>query len=121
VILIGLVLIAVAVGFTVDVFVQNAHDVDVDVLGRTFTVSPGWIMIAGVVALATFIIGARLLALGARRAHRRKSVLRSAESAARERDQLTQQLAAERERTDEDAKPVENSRRPADAVPSSTD
>jgi len=110
----------VAAGFTVDVFVQNAHDVDVDVLGRTFTVGPGWIVIAGIVALATFIVGARLLARGFRRARRRRSILRGAESAARERDKLTQQLAAERERTDEDVSTVEPSQYPA-AVPTSID
>jgi type VI protein secretion system component VasK len=120
VVLIGLLLIAVAAGFTVDVFLQNAHDVDVDVLGRTFTVGPGWIVIAGIVALATFIVGARLVALGTRRARRRRSILRSAESAARERDQLTQQLAAERERKDEDAATVEPSQYPA-GVPTSVD
>ena len=119
-ILIGLLLIGVAAGFTVDVFVENAHDVDVDVLGHTFTVGPGWIVIAGIVALATFMVGARLLALGTRRARRRRSMLRGAESAARERDQLTQQLAAERERKDEDATTVEPSQYPA-GVPTPVD
>ena len=108
-ILIGLLLIGVAAGFTVDVFMQNAHDVDVDVLGHTFTVAPGWIVVAGIVALATFMIGARLVALGTRRARRRRYMLRSAASAARERDQLTQQLAAERERKDEEAAAVDQS------------
>ena len=106
-VLIGLLLIGVAAGFTVDVFLQNAHDVDVDVLGHTFTVGPGWIVIAGIVALATFMIGARLFALGTRRARRRRSILRGAESAARERDQLAQQLAAER--TEQDAATIEPS------------
>src|SRR5204863_6875080 len=110
----------VAAGFTVDVFVENAHDVDVDVLGHTFTVGPGWIVIAGIVALATFMVGARLLALGTRRARRRRSILRGAESAARERDQLTQQLAAERERKDDDAATVEPSQHPG-GVPTSVD
>jgi flagellar biosynthesis/type III secretory pathway M-ring protein FliF/YscJ len=121
VVLIGLFLIAIAAGFTIDVFVQNSHDVDVDVLGRTFTVSPGWIVIAGIVALATFLIGARLVARGVRRLRRRRSALHSAESAARERDQLAQQLAAERERSDDDAASVEASRSPAEAAPNSVD
>jgi dolichyl-phosphate-mannose--protein O-mannosyl transferase len=103
--LIGLFLIAVAAGFTADVFLQNAHDVDVDVLGHTFAVSPGWVVVAGILALATFIIGARLLALGVRRTRRRKSVLR--------------QLAAEREHKDETAQPVEHDQHPVDGVPSS--
>jgi len=110
VILIGLLLIGVAAGFTVDVFLQNAHDVDVDVLGHTFTVNPGWIVVAGIVALAIFMIGARLVALGTRRARRRRYIIRSAASAAKERDQLTQQLAAERERKDDDAATLDQSR-----------
>jgi hypothetical protein len=120
VVLIGLLLIGVAAGFTVDVFLQNAHDVDVVVLGRTFTVGPGWIVVAGIAALATFIIGARLLARGLRRARRRRSILRGAQSAARERDQLTQELAAERERTDEHAATVQPDQYPAGA-PTSID
>ena len=117
-VLIGLLLIGVAAGFTVDVFLQNAHDVDVIVLGRTFTVGPGWIVVAGIVALASFVIGARLVALGIRRARRRRSMLRDAAAAARERDRLTQQLAAERER--EDAGTVEPSQHPV-GVPTSID
>ena len=119
-ILIGLLLIGVAAGFTVDVFLQNAHDVDVDALGHTFSVSPGWIVIAGIVALAIFMIGARLVARGTRRARRRRAILRGAESAARERDQLTQQLAVERLRNDEDTATVEPSAYPA-GVPTSVD
>ena len=120
VVLIGLLLIGVAGGFTVDVFLENADHVDVDVLGRTFTVGPGWIIVAGIVAFATFMIGARLLALGTRRARRRRSILRGAESAARERDQLTQQLAAERQRKHDDAATVEPSQYEA-GVPTSID
>ena len=118
-ILIGLLLMCVAAGFTVDVFIQNSHTVDVDVLGRPFTVAPGWIVVAGSVALAIFAIGARLVALGIRRARRRRSILRGAESAARERDQLTQQLAVERDRQDDAVARVEESHSPG--VPTSID
>jgi hypothetical protein len=95
--LIGLVLIALAAGFTVDVFVENSQRFDVDVLGRTFSVTPGWMVVSGIVVLAVVVIGARLVAVGNRRRRHRKSVIRDAESAARERDQLARQLAAERE------------------------
>ena len=121
VILIGLLLIAVGAGFTVDVFLQNSQHVDVDVLGRTFSVSPGWIVIGGIVALAIFVVGVRCFSTGIRAARRRRSAVRSAESAQRERDLLAQQLAAERERKIEDAKPVEESQHPAEAMPSSLD
>ena len=97
---IGLALIALAVGFTVDVFVENSQSLDVDVLGRTFSVTPGWIVVAGIIALALFVVGARLVALGVRRHRRRKSALREGESAARDRDRLAEQLA-ERERKEE--------------------
>jgi hypothetical protein len=129
-VLIGLLLIAVAAGFTAVVFVQNAHTVNVDVLGRTFHVRPGWLVVAGLVTFAVFLVGARLVARGVATARRRKAVLRNAELAARERDQLAQQLAVERrtsgevkvvDRSAEVAKPVERSEGEAQAVPSSVD
>jgi hypothetical protein len=92
-VLVGLLLIAAAAGFTIDVFVQNAGDLDVDVLGRTFVVPPGWLVVAGIVALAAFLIGARLVAVGIARARRRRAATRRA---AQERDELAQQLQAER-------------------------
>jgi hypothetical protein len=116
--LIGLVLIALAAGFTVDVFVENSQHFDVDVLGRTFSVSPGWIVVSGIVALAVFLVGARLLMVGVQRRRRRKSVLRSAEAAARERDQLAKQLAAEREQKEAGAVTVVTERPSDNVVPS---
>jgi hypothetical protein len=121
VILLGLVLIALAAGFTADVFLQNHRDIDVKVLGHTFNVHPGWIVIAGIGALAVFVVGARLLALGVRRARRRKGVLRDAQSAARDRDQLAQELAAERKSKDETAKDAERGADPVDTVTSRID
>ena len=50
---IGVLLMGAAVGFTIDVFVQNAADVDVDLLGRTFVVNPGWLVVAGIAPAAT--------------------------------------------------------------------
>src|SRR5690348_6583132 len=44
----------------------NARDVEVVVLGRTFTIGPRWIVVGGNVVLATFVMGARLLALDVR-------------------------------------------------------
>src|SRR5262249_6028896 len=107
VVLIGLVLIGLAAGFTADVFLQNTRDVGVEVLGHTFAVRPGWIVICGLDAMAAFLMGTRFVASGARRARRRRSALRGAESAAHERDQLAQQLAVERERIDDDGHMME--------------
>jgi hypothetical protein len=95
-VLVGLLLIAVAAGFTIDVFAQNTADIDVDVLGRTFSVSPGWLVVAGAVALAALLVGVRLVGFGIRRVRARRSALRSAQLAAQERDQLARQLVVER-------------------------
>jgi hypothetical protein len=119
--LIGLVLIALAAGFTVDVFVENSQRFDVDVLGRTFTVSPGWLVVSGIVALAVFVVGVRLVMVGTRRRRRRRAVLRDAESAAHERDQLARQLAAEREQKEAAAVTVVTGRSSEDAARSAVD
>jgi hypothetical protein len=118
-VLVGLLLIAVAAGFTTDVFLQNSQHVSVDVLGRSFSVTPGWIVVAGLLALAVFVLGARLLALGVIRARRRRSMLRGAERAASERDQLARQLAAQN--VEEDAPPVDQGEQSTGAVPSTID
>jgi hypothetical protein len=94
--ILGLLLVAAAAGFTIDVFVQNATSMDVDVLGRTFVVTPGWLVIAGIGALVVFIVGARLVFIGVARARRRRTALRMGRNAAQERDRLAQQLAVER-------------------------
>jgi hypothetical protein len=93
-VLIGLLLVAVAAGFAVDLVLENDNNVDVAVLGHTFSTRLGWIAVAGVLALAILVVGVRLVVVGLRRARRRRSVLRVAESTANERDQLAQQLAA---------------------------
>ena len=95
-VLVGLLLIAAAAGFTIDVFAQNTSSVDVDVLGRTFAVNPGWLVVAGAVAVAILLVGARLVVAGVARSRGRRAALRTAQRATRERDQLAQQLAVER-------------------------
>src|SRR5258708_7652648 len=87
---------AVAAGFTVDVFVQNTKSVDVDGLGRTFVVGPGWLVVAGITAPLVFLIGARVVGAGVARARGRGTALRSAQRAGKERDLLAEQLATER-------------------------
>ncbi len=99
-VLVGLLLIAAAAGFTIDVFAQNTASVDVDVLGRTFAVDPGWLVVAGAIAVAAFLVGARLVVVGMARARGRRATLRTAQRATRERDQLAQQLAVERAERD---------------------
>jgi hypothetical protein len=95
-VLVGILLIAVAAGFTIDLFVENASRIDVDVLGRTFVVNPGWLVVAGIVAVTVFLIGARLVVVGIARVRRHRAALRAAQRAAQERDQLAHQLAVER-------------------------
>jgi hypothetical protein len=94
--ILGLLLVAAAAGFTIDVFVQNTTSIGVDLLGRTFVVSPGWLVIAGIGALVVFIVGARLVFIGVARARHRRTALRMAGKAAQERDRLAEQLAVER-------------------------
>ena len=96
-VLLGLLLIAIAIAFTADVFLENSHPINAKVLGHSYSVRPGWVVVGGVVAVVVFIVGARVITRGAGRARRRKSILREAEGAARERDELAQQLAAQRE------------------------
>ena len=93
---VGLLLIAAAAGFTIDVFVQNTQAIDVDAFGRTFAVDPGWLVVAGAVAIAALLVGTRLVVAGIARAHSRRVTLRAARHATEERDQLAQQLAVER-------------------------
>jgi hypothetical protein len=95
-VLVGLLLVAAAVGFTIDVFVQNEASIDVDVLGRTFVVRPGWLVVAGLVAAVVLLVGARLVVGGLARSRRRRKELRAARVAAHERDRLAQQLEVER-------------------------
>jgi hypothetical protein len=115
-VLVGLLLVAAAAGFTTDLFVENSHPVPVDVLGHTFTVAPGWIAVTGIVALAVLAVGARFIAHGVGRARRRRSLLRDARSAARERDELARQLAAERAMTDAAQTAIDRNRQPPEAV-----
>jgi hypothetical protein len=96
VVLIGLLLIAAAAGFTIDVFAENTGHIDVDVLGRTFAVDPGWLVVAGALAIAALLVGTRLVVGGMARARARRAALRAAQHATQERDQLAQQLAVER-------------------------
>jgi hypothetical protein len=101
-IIIGVLLIAAAAGFAIDVFVENSATIDVDVLGRTFTVDPGWLVVAGVVACAVLFAGVRLIGFGLARRHARRETLRDAQRAARERDQLARQLEVERSERNRD-------------------
>jgi hypothetical protein len=95
-IIVGVLLIAAAAGFAIDVFVENSATIDVDVLGRTFAVDPGWLVIAGVVACAVLFAGIRLIGFGLARRRTRRETLRAAQIAAQERDQLARQLELER-------------------------
>ena len=95
-VVIGVVLMAAAIGFSIDVFVQNTTDIDIDVFGRTFVVAPGWLVVAGIVAVVAFLVGVRLVAAGVTRARGRRRALRAAVGATQERDRLAEQLVVER-------------------------
>jgi hypothetical protein len=91
--ILGLLLVAIAAGFAVDVFVENTNDFDIDVLGRTFTVAPGWLLAAGAAASLLAILGFLLIGNGMTRARGRRRQLKST---SRERDELARTLEAER-------------------------
>ena len=95
-IIVGILLIAAAFGFAIDVFVENSATIDVYVLGRTFAVDPGWVVVAGVVACAALFAGIRLIGFGVARRRARRERLRAAQRAEQERDQLARQLEIER-------------------------
>jgi hypothetical protein len=91
--ILGLLLIAAAAGFAIDVFVENTDNIDVDVLGRTFTVAPGWLLAAGAAAALVACLGFLMIGNGMARARNRRRKMRDA---ARERDELARTLEAER-------------------------
>ena len=45
----GLLLLLSAVGLSLDVVFQNTSSISVDTLGQTFTLSSGWLFVAGVI------------------------------------------------------------------------
>ena len=98
--ILGIVITLAAAGFVVDVVVANTTTISAHALGRTFTISPGWLVVVGVIAGAVGVLGLMMTLDGVRRAQaRRRQIARTHEAASAlqaERDRLAAELEAER-------------------------
>src|ERR1700724_2454197 len=97
----GLLLILSAAGLGLDVVFENTSSIRVDTLGQTFTLSSGWLFVAGVITGAVGLLGVTLLFGGmARAARRRRVALAQSRGASEElkadRDRLAAELDHER-------------------------
>jgi hypothetical protein len=97
---VGLLLLLSAVGLSLDVVLQNTSSLGVDALGQTFTLSSGWLFVAGVITGAVGLLGVRLLFGGMARARRRRVALAESRGTSDElqadRDRLAAELDHER-------------------------
>lgn len=98
--ILGLLLLLAAGGLAVDVVVQNTSSINVDAVGQTFSLSPGWLFVAGVATGVIALLGVGMLFAGMARARRRRSALvntrSSVEELQAERDRLAVELERER-------------------------
>jgi len=96
----GLLLLLSAAGLTLDVVFQNTSAINVDALGQTVTLSPGWLFVAGVVIGAVALLAVMLVLAGMARARRRRRALAESRNTAQglqaERDRLAGALYHER-------------------------
>ena len=91
----GLLLLLSAVGLSLDVAFQNTSSISVDALGQTFTLSPGWVFVAGVITGAVGLLGVTLLMGGMARARRRRVTLAESRGTSQELQVDRNRLAAE--------------------------
>jgi hypothetical protein len=98
VVILGLLLLLSAAGLAVDAVVQNTLPVSVDAVGQTFSLSPGWLFVAGMAAGVIAVLGVSLLVTGTARARRRRSALVNTRSSVQELQAERDRLAVELER-----------------------
>src|ERR1700694_3703144 len=94
----GLLLLLSAVGLSLDVVFQNTSSISVDALGQTFTVSSGWLFVAGVITGAVGLLGVSLLLGGMAGARRRRVALARSRGDSRDLQADRDRLAAELDR-----------------------
>ena len=80
----GLFLLLAAAGLTLDVVLQNTSSISVDAVGQTFTLSSGWLFVAGVATGAIGLIGVTLLMGGLTRTRSRRAALAESTSSMRD-------------------------------------
>lgn len=98
--ILGLLLLLSAAGLAVNVVVQNTSSISVDAVGEAFSLSPGWLFVAGVATGVIAMLGVSMLVAGMARARRRRSALVNSRSSVQdlqaERDRLAVELERER-------------------------
>ncbi len=98
--ILGLLLLLSAAGLAVGVVLENTASITVDAVGATFSLSPGWLFIAGVATGTIALLGLGMLAGGITQARRRRTALvetrDSLQGLQAERDRLAVELERER-------------------------
>jgi hypothetical protein len=98
--ILGLLLLLAAAGLAVDVVVQNTSSISVEAVGATFSISPGWLFVAGLATGAIGLVGVSLLVAGITRARRRGATLAETRTSLQhlqaERDRLAVELERQR-------------------------
>lgn len=98
--ILGLLLLLAAAGLTLDVVFQNTSSLNVDAIGQTFTLSSGWLFVAGVIAGAVGLLGVTMLLGGMARNRRRRIALAESRGTSQDlqtdRDRLAAELDDER-------------------------
>ena len=89
--ILGLLLVGCAVGLGVNAVLENTSSIGVDLLGSSFSLSPGWLFVIGIGTGVVGLLGLSMVVTGLARARRRRA------SAAESRENL-QSLKAERDR-----------------------
>ena len=99
-VIVGLLLVAAAVGLAADLVTQNTASIHVVAFGNGYNVAPGWLFVIGGAAAAVGLLGLAVMFRGLAAAHRRRAVLHeslgAAEGLKAERDRLAAALDAER-------------------------
>lgn len=98
--ILGLLLLLSAAGLATHMVMENTVSVSVDAVGETFSLTPGWLFVAGVGTGVVAMLGVSLLVAGAARARRRRGALVNSRSSVQElqaeRDRLAEDLERER-------------------------
>ena len=94
----GLLLLLAAAGLAVEAVVQNTASINVDAVGETFSLSPGWLFVAGIATGAVAMLGLSMLVAGMTRARRRRSALANTQSSVQDLEAERNRLAVELER-----------------------
>jgi hypothetical protein len=96
----GILVLLAAVGVSLDVLWENTTAMDIDALGRTFSLSPGWLFVIGVAVGVVGLLGLVMFLGGLGRARQRRLAVKEshgeAAELAGERDRLAKELEKER-------------------------